>query len=806
MDYKKPDAIGDMPSDFLPPKQKETKGIGLQYAKAIFSSYQNGASNNDEIDRIIENRRYSEGTYDISKFQNQLNAEEDISALNLDWTPVAVISKFVDVLVGNFTNQEYDIVLKGIDSKSITKKDDDKYEILKDMLFKKEMDEPVREMTQGQVKPMGDEKLPENKEELEAFMELTYKQDLEVQMEKAIDYVLEHNDYEAIQTRVIRDLIENKKGGVRIYYDANNSIKIRYVDIQYLVHTKTSDPRFGDVTYYGEIIFMTIQDIRRMNPNMPEEELFFIAKTCAGKYGNRKWVGENNYIDTNTAYNDYDDYRVQVLDFYVKSIDFKNFEKKESQYGNFFINEKDLNYKVPKNSKKRRELYKKEHESSYEGLWVVGTDSLITYGRTKNMVSPVEDGEYLPILLPQYVMVAPSNRIGATRSLVSRMIPHSDKMMLAQLNAQNLLANAAPSGMSIDVSAMHDIQIGNKKNMSPLEMIKLYRQTGVILYNGMGEDGQPRNMRPIEPLAGGVSEAIVHYLNIYNAELENIRNLTGLAPVDASTPQKDALIGVQKLAIQQSNNATRELQKSFVDVLKRVSLNASRMLQDQSKFGGNLSYLEKVIGDYPTKLLGLHNDKDKTLAQYGIFIQAKPTEEERYELSVSVQKAVESGQITIADELTIKRIDNLKEAEAYLKIIIVKNQAKKMQDEQASYQAKAQADAQASQASVQSKMMLEEAKAQALIMLENTKKQNELEISNQTFEQQKALKELDNLHKLEQIRASLSMSEEFGVSPAQLKDDGDKKKGSLTKVSPAPSYKNNTSYCWVESIKNKGID
>ena len=711
-----------------------------------------------------------------------------MTALNLDWTPVSVISKFVDVLVGNFTNQGYDIVLEGIDLKSKTAKEEVKNEILKDMIFKEQLDRPIKEMTEGQVQLMNDDPLPQNNEELETFMSLSYKQDLSLQMEKAVNHILEINDYKDIEKRVIRDLIENKKGAVRVYYDGNNAIKIRYVDIEYLVHTRTSDPQFKDVSYFGEVVFMSIQDIRRMNPEMPEEELFNIAKNNSGKYGNRNWNGNSTYIDTDTMYNDYDDYRVQVLDFYVKSIDFKNFEKKENQYGNFFINEKDDSYKLPKKSKKKRSLIKKEHESSYEGLWVVGTDSLIRYGRTKNMVSPVEDGEHLPILLPQYIVVSPSNRSGRIRSLVSKMIPHSDKMMLAQLNAQNLLANAAPSGLSIDVSAMHDIQIGNKKNLSPLEMIKLYRQTGVILYNGMGEDGQPRNMRPIEALSGGVSDSIVQYLNIYQTELENIRNLTGLAPVDASTPQKNALIGVQKLAIQQSNNATRELQEGFVNILKRVALNTTRMLQDQSKFGGNLTYLQKVIGEYPAKMLGMHDDKDKTLAQYGIFVKAQPTEEERQELNISIQKAVESGSINVSDELTIKNIKSIKEAEAFLKIVIVKNQAAKMKQEQESYQAKAQADAQAAQASVESKITLERAKAEALMALETTKKENELQLSREKFEQQKALKELDNIHKLEQIRASLSMDEEFGRSPAQLKDDSGKK-GSLTKVSPAPPTK-----------------
>ena len=783
MDYTDKELLSDMPSDFLPPKVKETKKIGLQYARNIYNAYKNGVSTNEEIRGIIENRRYSEGTYDVSKFQNMLNADEDVTALNLDWTPVSVISKFVDILVGNFSNQGYDITLQGIDSKSLTNKEDAKYELLKKMLFKKALDEPIRQMTEGQVQPMGDEELPENKEELETYMSLTYKQDLEIAMEKAIDYILEVNDYEEIQKRVIRDLIENKKAGVRVYYDGNNAIRIRYVDIEYLVHTRTSDPQFGDVTYFGEVVFMTIQEIRRMNPSIPEEDLMNIAKHSAGKFGNRKWNNTNDIID-GQIYQDYDDYRVEILDFYVKSIDFQNYEKKDSSYGNFFVNEKDLNYKIPKNSKKNRELMTKEHEVSYEGLWCIGTNHLITYGRSKNMVSPLEDGEYMPILLPQYIMVCPGNRHGKTRSLVSRMIPHSDKLMLCNLNIQNLLANASPPGLSVDISAMHDLKISNKKSMTPLEMIKLYRQSGVILYNGMGEDGQPRNMRPVEPLSGGISDSLVQYLNIYNQELENIRNLTGLAPVDASTPQKNALIGVQKLAIQQSNNSTRELQEAFVNVLKRIALQSTRMVQDLNNFGGNLSYLENVIGKYPTSLLGMH--KDKTLAHYGVFVKAKPSEEEKYELSNSIQKAVESGQITVADEITLKNIDNLKEAEAFLKQTIIRNQAKKMADEQQMYQAKSQADAQASQQATQVKMQLEQAKLQAQIQLEQTKAQIQKDLDAQKFEQQKALKELDNLHKLEQIRASLSMEEEFGRSPAQLNSDPDKKKGSLTKVSPAP--------------------
>ena len=765
------------PSDFLDPKKKETTKIGLQYAKYIYGAYVNQTTQ-DNINEIIDNRKYSEGTYDISKFQNMLNSDEDMTALNLDWTPVSVIQKFVNVLVGMFTNQGYDIVIEGVDSMSQTKKDEYKKDILKKMFVRDNLQQEIVQLSKGSLSALNEsEELPEDKQELEDYMELTYKQDLEIAHEKAVKYILEMNDYDNIEKKVIRDLIENKLGAVRVYYDGNNSIRIRYVDIANFVYTKTEDSQFKDCTYFGEVIFLTIQDIRRMNPDLTEEQLFDIAKQSNGKWGNRSWEYGNHYTyDDGTEY-EWDDFRVQCLDFYVKTIDYTKFEKKNTQYGNFFINEKPLSYKPPKKSKSDRSIFNRSKETSYEGVFVTGTDMMVTWGKTKNMVSPVKDGEYTPYLLPQFIVMSPSRRSGKSRSLVSQMKPHSDKMMLANLAIQNLLANSAPSGLSVDISALNDLSIGNNKDLTPLEMIKLYRQTGVILYDGMSEDGTPRNMKPIEPLDGGVSSGIVNYIQIYQTELENIRNLTGLAPVDASSPQKNALIGVQKLAIQQSNNSTRELQQAFVDIFRRTGLKITRMIQDMAKHGGNVKIFQDVIGEYSTEMLGLHDDK--TLAQLGLFVEALPTEEERHELGISIQKAVESGQISVADEISLKNIKNLKEAEAKLRRAIIDNEKAKAEQEQASYQAKAQADAMASQQSAQSKAMLEQMKVESEMKLEQMKAELKSQADEREFQYKKELAELNNLHKLEQIRASLAFNEEFA-------DDSDK---SLTKVSPSPPTK-----------------
>ena len=787
------------PSDFIDPKKKESLGYGLQIAKSIWSSYNaQGGYMQSQLTKVQENRRYSEGTYDVEKFKNLLNAEEDMTALNIDWTPTPVISSFVDKLLGGFLPIENEVKLEAIDRTSKTDKDEQRKELEAKVVLQ-EFDQQIKEATNGTQGFIGpNEYVPKDQEEADIYFQLNFKQQSEIAMELGVDFVLESNDFDdVIKKKILRDLIENKKCAVKVEYDDNMAIRMHYVDIGNLVHAKSERDDFSDSKYFAEVRMIDIQTLRRMNPELPNQTLFDIAKNSAGMYGNRLWDYDEYYGSTSSDL-PFDDYRIQVLDFWYKSIDVKNYEKNEDKYGNEHINERDYAYEPPKKSKYNKEKLTKELEVSYQGVWVVGTEYMVNYERSNNMVKFVNNGEYMPTIICPYLVYSPNNRVWDNRSLVDRMRPYADKAMLLELQMQNFIALSAPPGLAIDITAIKKIDLGGAhKDMSPLDLIKLYRQTGTIIYDGWDdENDMPMNRKPIDVLDGGVSQSIITFVELYKQQLLNISQLIGFNDMaESSKPDSRALVGVQKLALQQSNNATRELFEGYLHQKKKSAYNISRMIQDLNKFNGPMEGFVTALGLETTKILGLHDDK--TLIQYGIAIEIQPSAEEREKLNMDVTKAIESGQIKISDRYAIERIKNVKQAEMYLTVRIKRNAEEAQKLKEQDYQAKAQADAQAAQMSAQVKQQEYQAKAQMEIAKEEAQMKSKLAQIQAQNKADLELEELKNLHKLEQIKLSIVLSNEMQdltdatsrdpkeFKPTQAKPSA-KKDVSLTKESPMP--------------------
>ena len=82
--------------------EKETKEYGLQIGQAIqyewFRKDTNGARYYSKFRDFNRLRLYARGEQAIAKYKNELAVDGDLSYLNLDWTPVPIIPKFVDIV------------------------------------------------------------------------------------------------------------------------------------------------------------------------------------------------------------------------------------------------------------------------------------------------------------------------------------------------------------------------------------------------------------------------------------------------------------------------------------------------------------------------------------------------------------------------------------------------------------------------------------------------------------------------------------------------------------------------------------
>jgi len=91
------------PSQIASDAEKMSYDYGLQVARAIQNEW---FSSNAGTTRFRSNqntfhnlRLYARGEQSVQKYKDELSVNGDLSYLNLDWKPVPILSKFVDIVV-----------------------------------------------------------------------------------------------------------------------------------------------------------------------------------------------------------------------------------------------------------------------------------------------------------------------------------------------------------------------------------------------------------------------------------------------------------------------------------------------------------------------------------------------------------------------------------------------------------------------------------------------------------------------------------------------------------------------------------
>jgi len=712
------------PNENVSPSRKASKEFGLLVARAILTRHNYYNDQTNRVHKIHENRKYASGRQDVEKYKTQMDAYLDAnntqSHMNIDWSIHSVGSKMIDVVIGGMENQDFHISLESIDPQSKTAKSKQRDKFFENIIKKKEIQE-LEEMA-GTPLMEYDENAPESTEEIDIYMEMEYRQPIEIAVEDIINFELYNNDWTGIRKRIIRDLVENNKGVVRPYWDQNNNIRIRYVDIANFVSSYTEDPAYRDTEYEAELDYITIRNLRkRAKGHLSEEDLFDIAKQNEGNNDNGRWLYGNSY-NSSGSYGRleyaYDDFRIQVLDFVFYTTDVIKWETKENKHGGFYFSRKDYGYQSPERSKYDRELVVKEIEASYGGLWVVGTKHVVDYKRSRNMLRSSSNPQKItPELIHSYVIIEPNTRAGTSSSLMDKMKPSLDAMHLYVLKMRHIVAESAPPGVAMDVSALNNLQLGTK-DMDPKTVMQMFKQKGILLYNGEKDNGDPMNRKPIEEMKNGIGDALAPLVNAWMFEMEAIRLITGVNESrDGSQMDSKALVGVEKMKLLASNNATRELYDAFTDgILQPLGYRLSRMIQDKIVYGDGLKQYENIIGKEGTRSIEFI-PKDFSLLELGIKIEAQPTDEDVLSLERDIQMSLEQGELRLEDAMEIRRIPNPKKAERYLTHRRKKYQREKMEEfaekerltaerESASAMASAEAEAIKKQAETESKLQI----------------------------------------------------------------------------------------------------
>ena len=701
---------------------KLSKEYGRSVGHAIQSEWfrktsQNGSRFYTNRDHFHKLRLYARGEQSVQKYKKEMSVNGDISYLNVDWTPVPIIPKFVDIVVNGMSNRQYEVKAEAIDSMSSVKKGAYKYELEKAMVGKNILKD-AKELLGIDMYPIPEEDMPGSKQELDLHMEF-YKDEIEVVEEKAIDNVFKLNNYDLIKRRIDEDATVLGVSAAKHSFDTHNGIAIEYCDPANMVWSPTEDPTFQDCYYFGEVKNVNITELKKLNPSLTQEEIKEIAKLAS------KWDSYQNIQGGNVAEGNLNNNSATLLFFAFKTDMNIVYKKKKNGNGGEKVIKRDDSFQGPKTEDAQFEKLSKRIDVWFEGILVLGTNHILKWDVMKNMVRPKSS---ISKVYPPYVLSAPRMYRGSIDSLVKRMIPFADQIQLTHLKLQQVISSLKPDGVYLDIDGLNSINLGNGMSYTPEEALNLYFQTGSVIGRSMTEDGEFNNGKiPVQELtASGANAKIQSLIGMYNQYLGMIRAVTGLNEArDGSMPDENSLVGTQKLAALNSNTATRHILQSGLFTTRRLAECICYRMSDVLEYSDMREDFANMIGG--SSMDTIEKIKDLHLYNFGIYIDLMPDEEETQMLNQNIQAALSAGKIDIDDAIDIRNVKNVKIASQLLKVRKKKKEEKDLETQKQNYEAQAQSQAQLAESTSQSKLQLIQAESQSDVQLEQLKHQNEME-------------------------------------------------------------------------------
>ena len=652
------------PNQFATDAEKETIEYGLQVGQAIqYEWFRKGGSScryYSQLQSFNELRRYARGEQAIAKYKNELAIDGDLSYLNLDWTPVPILPKFVDIVVNGMSNRLFHVKAYAQDALSSSHRNQYQRLVERDML-NKDIFSDFQESF-GMNPFMTDvEDLPENNEELQLHMQLKYKPAIEVAEEEAINTVFEENHYLDIKKRIDYDMTVLGVGMAKHQFLPGSGVQIDYVDPANVVYSYTEDPHFKDCFYWGEIKTLPIAELIKIDPTLTNEDLKKISHYSQAWYD---YYNVNRFYD-NTLFNKD---AATLIYFNYKTTKKFVYKKKKLENGGERIIEKDETFNPPQEmmDEGNFERIEKTIEVWYEGIMVAGSNIMLKWELAHNMVRPKSASQHA---MPNYVACAPRMYKGTIESLVRRMIPFADQIQITHLKLQQVVAKMVPDGVFIDADGLNEIDLGTGAAYNPEDALRLYFQTGSVVGRSYTQDGEFNNARvPIQQLNTSSGQSKMSALiGNYNHYLGMIRAVTGLNEArDGSTPDPNALVGVQKLAALNSNTATRHILEGGLYITRTLAECLSLRIADLLEYAPFKEEFANQIGKYNVDKI--EEIKDLYLYDFGIFIEVSPDEEEKAMLEQNIQMALSKNDISLEDAIDIREVRNLKMANQLLKL------------------------------------------------------------------------------------------------------------------------------------------
>jgi len=724
------------PSQVVSDLEKMSHDYGLKVAKAIehewFSnSFSGGGRFHNNISKFHKLRLYARGEQSVQKYKDELSINGDLSYLNLDWTPVPIISKFVDIVVNGIAERTWDVKAYSQDPNGVSKRTEYMENILKDMRLK-DFNAQVKQDLGLDVRKSQIEELPETSEELELHMQLTYKQSIEIAEEQAINTLLEGNRYELIKKRFYHDLTVLGIGAVKTNFNTSEGVTVDYVDPANLVYSYTDSPYFEDIYYVGEVKSIPVNELAKQFPHLLAEDLEDIMKNKSNSRSNR---------DARHSYDKEDNNTIQVIYFNYKTYMNEVYKVKETATGGDKIIPRDDQYNPPEDKEGGYGRMLRSIECLYEGAMILGTDKLLKWEMSKNMMRPKSD--YTKVKM-NYAIVAPRMYDGRIDSLVKRITGFADMIQLTHLKLQQILSRMVPDGVYLDADGLAEIDLGNGTNYNPQEALNMFFQTGSVIGRSFTSEGDmnPGKVPIQEITSGSGGNKMQALISTYNYYLQMIRDVTGLNEAsDGSTPDKNALVGVQKMAAANSNTATRHILQAGLFLTSSTAECLSLRISDVIEYSPTKNAFIQAIGAHNVGTL--KEMSELHLYDFGIFIELQPDEEEKAMLENNIQMALQQGNIDLEDAIDVRDVRNVKLGNQLLKVRRKRKQQKDQEIQKQNIDAQAQANQKSAQAAAEADIQKNQANAQSTAQLEQTKAELEMQRMQQEVAFKKELMKME---------------------------------------------------------------
>ncbi len=704
----------DFPSQAVSDSEKTSSEYGLKVGRAIEQEWFRDNLNNKFTSNQNDFRRlrlYARGEQPIQKYKDELSINGDLSYLNLDWKPVPIIPKFVDIVVNGMSERMFNVKCYSQDQYGVSKRTKYMESIMRDMQSKKFNEEASRllsvDLTESDA-----EKLPGSKEELELHMQLEYKQAVEIAEEQAINVLLEGSNYDLVRRRMLYDLTVLGIGCVKTSFNWSEGATVEYVDPANIVYSYTESPYFDDIYYIGEVKTIPINELAREFDALTESEIKEIHKNSSKRYTSGRRIQD---VDKN---------KVQVLYFNYKTHMNDVYKIKETKTGGYKAIEKTDEFNPPENKTGGYGKLQRAVECVFEGAMILGTDKLLKWKKSENMMRSKSDFNKVKM---NYSLIAPRMYEGRIESLVGRITGFADMIQLTHLKLQQVMSRMVPDGVYLDADGLAEVDLGNGTNYNPQEALNMFFQTGSVIGRSFTQDGDPNPGKiPIQQISNGAGQnKIGSLITTYNYYLQMIRDVTGLNEArDASLPDPKSLVGIQKMAAANSNVATRHILLGSMFLTAEMCEALSMRISDILEYSPTADAFVQAIGSH--NVATLKEMSELYLYDFGIFIELEPDEEEKQMLENNIQTALAQGLIDLSDAIDIREVRNVKLANQLLKIKRKQKEERDQKIQQQNMEAQAQANAQTQQASAQAEIQKNQAKAQQDMQLESVKSDTKL--------------------------------------------------------------------------------